>query len=793
MTRPRHGGRARLRRSLIIGFATLTFFSSAAWAQEAAVPGPSVAPATRRDVRSGLARTGEIVEPPPVRRSAERVRLKPDPAVGSTLAPHRAERPIDDGLAPAAPALTTNFLGIDFSGIFPPDAGIAAGPTVLVLVTNGALTIRDKQGFLITTETLRTFFAGLRQPTESAFDPRVVYDPNSGRFFVSAAGRITNASCKAGVDCVSHLFLAVSKTSSPVTTGSDDWFFYGFDATLDGTTPTANWIDFPTLGVDPSLVVIAAEMFSFSDGSFQYVKVRVLNKATLTAGGTVTPFDFFKLTDPQTGFTSITTPAAVTFGAPGTFFLMSSSRTFGSCNMIVRGIVNGTSAPTMTTGLAAAPGTCGDPPDAAQPPEAMPLDTGDNRLRNLVYRNGSLWAAQTVAKNFGSGTVAAIRWVQAEVSGGPTTPRILQDQTYGQDGVSFMYAAVAVDAANNVGLAFTRSSASEFPSAYYTARLAGDPPSTLQASALLKAGGSTYEKLDPNGTNRWGDYSAIAVDRVDGSFWAFAEYATGGATWGMWVGQFSLPTALVSAVLPSSRSVQVSTPATAFLTAINTGGATARAVSIGLATPIAANLTCRTTDPATNQPTGSPNIAVDIPAGVAQSFVVAVTPLAALDPTDVAFTIAGNGVVPPAVITGVNTLLLSASPTPVPDIVALGATAGNTGIVNIPGATGTGAFAVATVNVGASGLITVTADTGGASLPVSISLCQTNPTSGACLGAPTSAVTTQIDANATPTFAIFIKGLGTVVFDPAHNRIFVRFKDPAGVTRGATSEAVKTQ
>ena len=102
----------------------------------------------------------------------------------------------------------------------PDDAGIAAGPTVLVLVTNGALTIRDKQGFLITTETLRTFFAGLRQPTESAFDPRVVYDPNSGRFFVSAAGRITNASCKAGVDCVSHLFLAVSKTSSPVTTGS---------------------------------------------------------------------------------------------------------------------------------------------------------------------------------------------------------------------------------------------------------------------------------------------------------------------------------------------------------------------------------------------------------------------------------------------------------------------------------------------------------------------------------------------------------------------------------------------
>ncbi|PYM15180.1 MAG: hypothetical protein DMD81_15715, partial [Candidatus Rokuibacteriota bacterium] len=396
---------------------------------------------------------------------------------------------------------------------------------------------------------------------------------DSGRFFVSAAGRIANPSCKAGVDCVSHMFLAVSKTSTPQTTGPDDWFFYAFDGTLDGTTPTANWVDFPTLGVDPSLVVLAVSMYTFSDETFQYVKVRILNKATLTVGGSVTPFDFFKLTDPQTGFPSATTQAAVTFGAPGTFFLMSKTRTAGSCDMIVRGVVNGTSSPTLTTGTAPAPGACASPPNAVQPAGATPLDSGNNRLTNLVYRNGSLWAAQTIARDFPSGTVAAIRWVQVDVSGGPATARIVQDQTYGQEGVFFMYPAVAVDAANNVGLAFTRSSASEFPSAYYTARLASDPPNTLQASALLKAGVASYEKLDPSGENRWGDYSAIALDPVDGSFWAFAEYSTGAATWGMWVGQFSIPTALVSAVLPTGRSVQVNAAATAFLTAINTGGA----------------------------------------------------------------------------------------------------------------------------------------------------------------------------------------------------------------------------
>jgi hypothetical protein len=46
--------------------------------------------------------------------------------------------------------------------------------------------------------------------------------------------------------------------------------------------------------------------------------------------------------------------------------------------------------------------------------------------------------------------------------------------------------------------------------------------------------------------------------------------------------------------------------------------------------------------------------------------------------------------------------------------------------VNIPGVTGTGVFAVATVNVGASGLITVSAGTGGATLPVTLFICQTN-------------------------------------------------------------------
>ena len=102
------------------------------------------------------------------------------------------------------------------------------------------------------------------------------------------------------------------------------------------------------------------------------------------------------------------------------------------------------------------------------------------------------------------------------------------------------------------------------------------------------------------------------------------------------------------------------------------------------------------------------------------------------------------------------------------------------------------AFAVATSNVGAAGSIAVSADTDAASLPITISLCQTNPLSGACLAPPAASVTTDIGANATPTFAIFGTGTGVIPFDPAGNRVFVRFKDADGITRGATSVAVRT-
>src|SRR5205814_2551897 len=83
---------------------------------------------------------------------------------------------------------------------------------------------------------------------------------------------------------------------------------------------------------------------------------------------------------------------------------------------------------------------------------------------------------------------------------------------------------------------------------------------------------------------------------------------------------------LLSSVLPSSRSVMVGAPATAFATIANTGPGTATGCSIAPATAVPASFSYQTTNPVTNTLTGAPNTPVDIAPFSSQSFVFAPTP-----------------------------------------------------------------------------------------------------------------------------------------------------------------------
>ena len=143
------------------------------------------------------------------------------------------------------------------------------------------------------------------------------------------------------------------------------------------------------------------------------------------------------------------------------------------------------------------------------------------------------------------------------------------------------------------------------------------------------------------------------------------------------------------------------------------------------------------TDPRTNAVIGQSNEPTTIAAGMTASFLLTFRPLVGFPPTRFTLAFTCDNAPPAATIPGVNTFDLGVADQPVADPVALAATLGNDGIVEAPlPADGQGVFAVASINLGADADLVVSADTGAFALPVTVTLCETVPQTGACLAAP---------------------------------------------------------
>lgn len=248
----------------------------------------------------------------------------------------------------------------------------------------------------------------------------------------------------------------------------------------------------------------------------------------------------------------------------------------------------------------------------------------------------------------------------------------------------------------------------------------------------------------------------------------------------------------VASILPGSRSARVNAPVTAFATMINVGSIPLTGCGIAPTTPVAADFLYQMTDPATNALTGMRDTPVDLAGGASQSFMFAFTPRQAFAATDIRFDFSCDGAGVATEIPGVNTFILSASATPVADILALAATDPATpGEVVLTGTAG--AFAVATANVGVAGTVDVSADTGAAVLPVTLSICQTDPASGVCThpAVPTTGLADiTIGAGETPTFGVFISSDTPIAPDPAVNRVFFKVRNQRGEVVASTSVAV---
>jgi len=184
---------------------------------------------------------------------------------------------------------------------------------------------------------------------------------------------------------------------------------------------------------------------------------------------------------------------------------------------------------------------------------------------------------------------------------------------------------------------------------------------------------------------------------------------------------FAAP-AINAAISPGARSGVVSDPITVFAVMQNYGDMTANNCRIELDAGYSGNvpitLNYQTTNPA-NQLIGTINQPIDIAAGTVQNFLVELTGSSAITGRDIGFDFICDTVAAP-LYPGVNSMRITISDTPLPDLIPIAVTLSGDGVMRIADAGGASAFGTAVINIGAAGDIRVRADGGEYVWPVNL-------------------------------------------------------------------------
>lgn len=426
-------------------------------------------------------------------------------------------------VAPSAPTLTTDFEGIPATGWFPPDPVIAAGPSHLIQAVNASIRISTKGGLTVSTTSFASWWSPVF-PGTFIFDPQVLYDQDSERWVILTLARD---------DTSQQSFYLLSTSKTPDPTG--EWCVWALDAKLDGSTPSGNWADFDKLGTDDQALYITSNQFSFSSPIGleipQYAKLRVMEKGQFYANtcGPVAWSDFWAMANVD-GIPVFTLQPAHSFGKPGKEYLINAANPILGASVTVWSVTDPATTPTLTREATLPVSWFILPPSAEQPGSTNRIDTGSAGLTKAVYRDGSLYSAQTVGCFFGN---SCARFLRIDLAG----PTLTLDETYGAAGFYYFYPEIMADPSGNMVAVFNRSGPSEFAGVRYTNRRTTDP--SFQASAALKPGDASYVQVDDAGRDRFGDYSSTALDPLDPTrVWVFGEFAsTPPNTWGTWVGE----------------------------------------------------------------------------------------------------------------------------------------------------------------------------------------------------------------------------------------------------------------
>lgn len=368
---------------------------------------------------------------------------------------------------------------------------------------------------------------GGRCQSDNDGDPIVQYDQLADRWVLTQFAVSGNPFTQ----CV-----AVSTTGDP--TGTYHRYAYSYNKDFN---------DYPKMGVWPDAYYITYNMFR-NGRSFVGNRVCAFERAQMLVGGaarqacvqTSTSHHSLEPADLE----GTTLPPA---GSPNLLMSMTTS-TINFWRFAVNwGTGTGTlTGPTTVAGVAAFSRACGGGACIPQPGTTTRLDTlADRLMYRLSYRNLGTHEAMVINHSVTSGTGVGIRWYELRNAPSQTlasaAPVLHQQGTFAPSNDFRWMGSAAMDKTGGIAVGYNISSATIVPSIRYAYRGPADPLGILGNETSIQTGlGSQNGNL-----SRWGDYSTISIDPVDGCTMVFTtEYlpATGNFNWTTFIHSFKLST-----------------------------------------------------------------------------------------------------------------------------------------------------------------------------------------------------------------------------------------------------------
>jgi hypothetical protein len=437
-----------------------------------------------------------------------------------------------------APGFLSGFDGLADPFSFPSDTTGAIGDSFVVAAVNTQLAVYDRNGVQVVAP-IQLDALDPSSVGHFVFDPKVIYDQYADTFVVVYLVE---------EDAPRQSLILTVAIPNATANNNGTWCSRSFAGDAIPGKPRL-WADYPGVGYNDSRVTITTNQFTFpsSTARFRYSQVMTIDKVGLYDCSQPVPVPTVfggTQTRDANGIQSFTLRPAETVGtSPGAQLLLSFEPINGKFDYLVIWRIKPTASGfSLTKACCGLTGKVSNPPPGTQGGGGVSngdlfWDAGDTRLINAFYdadRN-ELFAAHTVFKNFKPDTLtggypeAAVRWYEVKPAAKLKNSVLARKGTVGAAEVDVGWPSVASDSTGTLFVTYSR--ASDPHGEFISAWVATIPPGSTAATQLLvHAGSATYDAV--NGLERWGDYTAVNRDPLNGQNLAiFNQYAASSDQW----------------------------------------------------------------------------------------------------------------------------------------------------------------------------------------------------------------------------------------------------------------------